>query len=579
MKILFIYPSDNNTFNAGIGYLSAVLKLDGHKTGLYLTSRFNEQELGDRLRAFQPDLVAVSSVTNQFRLARQLILQVKRKVGVPVLLGGVHATINPEEAIRVEGVDAVCIGEGEETFREYVSCHEADKSVTDIEGLWVNDGEHIHRNPIRQPIQDLSQLPFPDYDLFDYDTILREMGVFMVFANRGCPYECSYCVNHALKALYKPGHYIRFMPVRHLLDNLKDALTRYPEARIVEFFDDTFILNKKWFQEFVAGYSLEIGLPFYCNGRADLIDREMIDLLRQAGCVRVNLAIETGNEELRQRVLQKNVSNAALERAFTLLHRAGIRTYAHNMVGIPGETEESIRETIALNRHLKVDDLQCWVFFPYPGSSSFELCREKGWISNRQSDTVAGTIVTSPLDQPTITYERVSLYHRIFKYLVLESRTPVSEVPLDYMYLGHIESQMISGWNNLEQDRNIFFRWTTAEGRFYLKNSGKKYLRILANFPAPCPPVLVEVIINDTHVGDFIPIKGQWQWYTFFLPAFSEKILEVTLTIDNPYLPCYHDVNDKRVLGVALSKISLKTSWELFSERVLTQFFWRSGPK
>jgi len=567
MKILFIYPSDNRTFNAGLAYLSAVLKKDGHQTGLFMTDRFDTSELDQQLHEFKPDLVAVSSVTNQFPLAQQLIGYAKEKTGVPLVLGGVHATLMPEEAILTEGLDALCIGEGEDSLCEYVRRLETGQSLTAVEGFWVKEKGVIQRNQVRQPVQDLTSLPPPDYALFDYATILEQMGVFMVFANRGCPFECSYCINHSLMKLYKPGHYVRAMPVSHLLTLLKEVLAPYPQTRVIEFFDDTFILNKKWLTEFAERYPVEIGLPFYCNGRANLVDQSVVDLLVQAGCQRVNMAIETGNEHLRLTVLKKNVTNQELITAFGLLKSAGISTYAHNMVGIPYETEESMQETIALNRRLEVDNLQCYVFYPYPGSSAHDLCLREGWMTGRKSATVAGSIVVSPLDQPTITYERVSLYHRIFKYLVLGPRTPEAEIPLDYMLLGQVEGQMISGWNNLENDKEVLFRWTAEDGRCYLRNSAKKYLSLLANFPASIQPALIEVSINGLKIGHIIPARGVWRWYNFALPTFSEPLLEISLTSDKPYLPRQHDPRDLRVLGLAVSKIVLKTGWQLFREK------------
>lgn len=565
MRVLFIYPSDNRTFNAGIGSLSAVLKSAGHQTSLFMSSWNDAVGLRRSIEEFDPDLVAVSSVTNQFPRARGFIEQAHAMSGKPVIIGGVHATLLPEEVIKTPGLTALSIGEAEESLLEFVDAMERDVSTENIPGIWVKRNGKIHRNPSRPPVEDLNSLPFPDYALFQYDEILDQMnGQLMVFANRGCPYTCSYCINHSLLELYRGHRYVRFLSADRLMAQLHWLLKAYPRTNIIEFFDDTFILNQQWVSAFLKRYSQEIGKPYYCNVRADLIDDQIVDLLKESGCARVNVAIESGNEQLRRAVLDKNVSDEQLYEAFRLFKRAGVRTYAHNMVGIPFETEATIRQTIAMNKDLGVDDLQCWVFYPYPGSSAYNLVSEQGWLAQRHFDTIAGKIVTSTLDQPTISHERVSYYHRIFKFMVFGEQTPAEDIPLDRMLIGQSESQMISGWNNLELDKGIPFRWTTNDGRFYLRNTAKRYLCLHVNYPAPTPPPLIEISVNGVSMSQFIPQKGLWQWIEVVLPEFEEPVLEVSLQVDNPYLPALHDPHDLRVLGVAVSKMVLETAWERF---------------
>ncbi|MFC1853898.1 B12-binding domain-containing radical SAM protein [candidate division CSSED10-310 bacterium] len=562
MRVLFIYPSDNLTFNAGIAYLSAELKNAGHETQLFLTDWFDAEGFHDAVEQFDPDLFAVSAVTNQFPLAEKFISLAKRLTGKTVIIGGVHATLMPEEVIRTESVDALCIGEGEEALLEFVQKMEAGESLHAIRNIWYKGPKQIFRNPMRPLATDLDALPLPDYSLFNYDAILKQMGVFMFFANRGCPYACSYCVNHSLYRLYHHENFVRLMSVPRLLEVLQQSLAKYPQANIVEFFDDTFILKRDWVREFCHHYPRIIGKPFYCNVRANLVDEELVQLLKQAGCIRVNMAIETGSEKLRRTVLKKNITNQELIRSFGLFKKQGIKTYAHNMVGIPCETEQNIKETIELNKKLEVDDLQCWVFYPYPGSDAYAFCQRKGWLTKRHFDTVAGKIVTSVLDQPSISHERVSYYNRTFKYLVLGQGTPPAEIPLEYMFLGHEESQMISGWNNLESDDGHSFRWTEERGSFYLRNTAKKSLALFANFPAPQPPPFVEISVNGLAIAHFIPQKGTWLWYEIPLPTFEETLLEISIQVDKPHLPAFADPHDLRKLGLAISKVVLENKWD-----------------
>jgi radical SAM superfamily enzyme YgiQ (UPF0313 family) len=567
MRILFVYPSDNRTFNSGISSLSAVLKRAGHETALYWTSGFDAASFDQRMATFRPDLVAVSAVTNQFPLAARLIERAKSSTGKPVILGGIHATLAPEEAVGTPGLDALCVGEGEGALLDFVERLAAGRPYDDIANLWIKTPAGIVRNPVRPLITDLDSLPDPDYEIFDYDIILEETGILMVFANRGCPYNCNYCVNHSLLQLYGPKSFVRFLSVGRLLSRIQGLFRRYPLAETLEFFDDTFILNRRWLAEFAERYPPAVGRPFYCNVRADLVDKEVVRLLKKAGCVRVNMAVETGTECLRREVLNKDVTDDDLKRAFGVFRKAGIRTYAHNMVGIPHETEENILRSIALNRILRVDDLQCWTFYPYPGTEAREVCLKNGWIVERGSVTVAGKNTLSSLDQPGIDYERVSYHFRTFRYRVLGDRAPKEEIPFDFMEAGGEESQMISGWHALESDGTMAFRWTKPEARLYLRNSGKRGLAVLANCFLPGPPPRLTIEVGERRVAEVESPQGRWGWIEADLPKSGESVLEIILRVESPFPASRLNPLDLRLLGIAVAQVRLEDDRERRARR------------
>jgi len=562
MRILFLYPSDSRTFNSGLASLSAVLREAGHQTALYTAGAYEPGGLQAAAAGFRPDIAAVSSVTNQLPLAARWIGEAK-KLGLKVILGGIHATLDPEEAVLTPGLDALCVGEGEDALLDFVERISRGEPWSDVPNLWLREGETVVRNPVRPLRADLDGLPDPDYALFDYDRILDESGCLMVFANRGCPYRCNYCVTHALLKLYGAKGFARFTSPAKLVERLGRLVAAYPKARTIEFFDDTFVLNRRWLEAFARLYPQAIGLPFLANARADLVDRDVVRLLSQAGCIRINMAIETGSESLRRGVLAKDVTDADLRRAFRLFRRAGIRTYAHNMVGLPGETEADILRTVRLNRKLRVDDLQCWTFYPYPGTEAGRLCRERGWIVDRGGDaTVAGKNVLRVLDQPGIGYERVSFQFRTFKYRVLGDRTPPEDVPADVMIAGREESQMISGWHALESDGPTPFRWTKPEARLYLRRRGKRRLAVLARTFLPGPPPQVTIECAGRQILSATVPQGAWTWLEAEIPRRGGPILEIALRTDPPFPAARLDPRDPRWLGLAVSQIRLETARE-----------------
>lgn len=422
MKILFVYPVPPPRFQIlryqqGIGSISAVLKQAGHSTGLLYLWGSGEENLDDRIDAFQPDLVALSLTSGFFEQGCAVARRVKSRHRLPVLLGGIHPTLCPEESIAAEGVDAVCVGEGEYPTRELCAALAAGRDPTGIPNLWVRRNGIIHRNEPRPLIADLDSLPFPDREIVPYAELLNTLPEIEFMASRGCPFPCAYCVNHALMELYRgKGPYVRFRSVDNLLAEIDQVLSKYGTDRFIGFHDDSFTLNREWLREFAEKYPERFSIPFWCNSTADRIDEETVSLLKTAGCYEVRIGIESGNDRIRMETLRKNVTRPQIVSAFRRLRRAGILTYAFNMVGLPGEGPAQVEETIRLNRAARPDEVFCSVFFPYPGTRLRELCVEKGWYDGRSVESYFGNEYA--LRQPTITARRVLYYRHVFPDLV-----------------------------------------------------------------------------------------------------------------------------------------------------------------
>jgi len=235
--------------------------------------------------------------------------------------------------------------------------------------------------------------------------------------SRGCPFQCTYCANHALVELYRgKGPYVRYRSIPHLMGEIESVLKRYPGIGFLGFHDDTFTLTPRWTRDFLDAYSARFKTPFWCNATADSITPELAARLKQAGCFEVRIGVESGNDAIRTEILRKKVPRAAIVAAFQSLREAGIFTYAFNMVGLPFETPATLRETIALNQEIRPDHVFCSVFFPYPGTQSHALCREKGWIA--ETAVASYFAHESALNQPTISRREVIFTHEIFRDLV-----------------------------------------------------------------------------------------------------------------------------------------------------------------
>ena len=419
MKVLFIYPVPPSRFiprgfSHGIASISAVLKSAGHSTELMYVEAFLPEELSRRVAGC--DLVAISSTTDQFPLATQVIGFLASSGGPPVVLGGVHATVAPEEAIQVAGVLGICIGEGEQPLLDLVAALEQGADYLKIENFWFRTPGGIVRNPVRPLISDLDLLPFPDRALFDYQQIIDanydDGAEFMV--GRGCPFLCSFCINKSLQDLYRgKGTFVRYRSVDNVIAEIKEVTTTYRHISKITFQDDIVALNRKWLAEFAARYAAEIGIPFRCNLRADNVNEETLRLLKQANCAEIWVGVETGSERLRNELLKKQLPTATIVAAFDLIRKFGIKSKAYNMLGLPGETPADIEETIRLNKQIRPDVKNITIFRPYPGTELYAYCKSRNWISERKVD---GYWEESILDQPSLSKEDTYFYQLLFYY-------------------------------------------------------------------------------------------------------------------------------------------------------------------
>jgi anaerobic magnesium-protoporphyrin IX monomethyl ester cyclase len=235
LRILFIYPNLNAQigFNYGIAFLSAVLKQRGHETALInlnekLDLPLDPGRIRNEIEAFQPDLIGFSIVTNQYKGARDVARTIREHVGVPMVAGGVHVTMDPQ-AVLADGLfDYACVGEGEGALAELADALEKGEPTDNIPNIWKCSGGEVVANPVR-PFEDLADLPMKDYELFDFQKLIdAKDGWVGLMTSRGCIFRCSYCFNHRMVETYKREtglstselRYTRHHPVDHVISEI-----------------------------------------------------------------------------------------------------------------------------------------------------------------------------------------------------------------------------------------------------------------------------------------------------------------------------------------------------------------------
>jgi radical SAM superfamily enzyme YgiQ (UPF0313 family) len=398
VKILFIYPNINAQigFNYGLTFISAVLKQHGHTTRLL---NINEKlaevptngQVMEFVKDYNPDLIGFSVVTPQYQHALRYARAIKSFSNVPIVCGGVHATMVSDEVIREECFDYVCVGEGEEAILELVTKIENGEDTTRIPNIWTKGNGHIIKNNVRH-FADISRLPMKDYELFDLQRLIDvEDGWVRLMASRGCPYRCTYCFNHKIVERYKEetsnagegSHrpYLRRHSVEAVLSEIDHLLERYKNIRMFIFDDDLFTQDKRYLTEFCEKYPEHTTLPFVVNAHVKAFDEERARALKQAGCAIVKFGLESGSERIRRDILHRPMSNDEIIKAFQCAQKFDLHTSAFVMFGLPHETKEDIMATIKLLGIIKPGRFRWSIFFPFPGTAAYEISLKGGYLN------------------------------------------------------------------------------------------------------------------------------------------------------------------------------------------------------
>jgi radical SAM superfamily enzyme YgiQ (UPF0313 family) len=426
MKITLVYPNVGNipSYNIGLGIIAACLKQKGHEIqGITVYSTDDEDEeleqIETEITRFEPDLIGFSSVSNQYHHVKKIISHLRgRGITTQTLLGGIHATVDPESVLEEGYIDIVCRGEGEEAAVELVEKLERNEDLSDVKNIWFKKDGEITKNDLRPLVEDLGTLPFADSSLFGFQDILEKRdGWLNILVGRGCPYKCSYCVNHYLQKIHQRNSLYRIRPIDHVLEEIAE-IEKAHEIKVINFIDDTFTLRKEWVVQFCEAYAKKFKYPFAILARATNFDREIAQALKKAGCIEVKIGIESGVKRIREEILNRKIPNRVIEDVFKIAKDVGLRAWAFNMIGMPTETKEELLETIKLNAKIRPYIMRVSIIFPYKGTAFYESCKKKGILDEseffRYSSYFDGTV----LKLEHLTEADIVRYKTMFKWYV-----------------------------------------------------------------------------------------------------------------------------------------------------------------
>jgi radical SAM superfamily enzyme YgiQ (UPF0313 family) len=428
MKVLFVYTNINvmgqgeRSYHFGIGILSAVLKEHGHQTSLYcMYHDYDVRPLLKKIDDFKPQILALTTDSTQFFYVRKILREVKT-LGLFTIIGGPHPSLYPDCLKETDGLQAICRGEGEGPLLDLAEALEKKGDIYHIPNLnfKLEDGR-ILQNPPRPFIPDLDKLPFCDRDLFDYQKVIEsDFGRASFMLSRGCPYSCTYCASPSMGKLQQ-GRYVRFMSVERAIAELKYLKKKY-RFKSIFFADDTFTLDKEYVYKFCQQYKKHINIPFEVNSRVESSSLEIFKVLKDAGCFKVHMGIESGHEEFRKNVLNRRMSNEQIINAFEYAREAGLRTKSYNIVGFPYETPQIHQATVELNRKINPDGHVCYIFQPYPGTKLYDICKEERFINPQEDKNVISRRETT-LNMPQFTPKEIIRAHRNFSFQIYKNKS------------------------------------------------------------------------------------------------------------------------------------------------------------
>ncbi len=411
LRVLFIEIDTEASWavaSFGPAFMAPMLRKVGHPTGLIRHKVADTPaDLVERVRRLKPDLIGLSLTTRQWQRAREVAAALGAEGLGPIVAGGLHPTFSPQEVLETPGITYVCIGEGEEPMLDLCRALDLGEPVIGIDNIWAPGGL---KPKMRPPIEELDSMPFMARDMLD-----ERHGVAHISTQRGCPFPCTYCAARMFGELYggdvagrRRSHEDVFAELRELKAKRK--------LNYVIFLDDTFTINHKWVRDFLTKYRDEFRVPFSLNARVETVRPEMLKLLKSAGCQHIIYGVESGSYRVRKDIMKRPVRNERFKEVFEWTREAGIMMTANYMLGVPGETTDDIEQTLSLAEELGAFDFGYFVFYPFPGTQLFRVCRDEGYLPEDYLDREANHR-ESILDLPDLTNEQIGYYYDQFTAL------------------------------------------------------------------------------------------------------------------------------------------------------------------
>ena len=475
MKILMVYHFQGNFTMAGLEPLGLIqlgrlLRDRGHELRY---AAMEKKLLAGAIREFAPEMIAYSLCSVHHQRAVSLNRELKKVHKFYAVFGGPHPTFFPE-ILEEEGVDAICVGEADLSFPDFVDRLARGEDYAGVPNFWVKlESGEIRKNPPSALIADLDTLPYPDREGLYRDRWFREYRLKTFIAGRGCPFACTYCYNRLYRELYQGlGKVWRNRSPEHLVGEIEWVKKNWP-LRQLNFVDDVFAPSREWLTRFHEEYRRRVNLPFICFLRLDRLDDEQARLLAESGCKVVLAAIESGDDRIRREILGRKMSDEQILTGCEILHRHGLKVLIQNMMGVPGESLEHAIKTLDLNCQCRADLAITSLFAPFPNLELTRRAMAEGYYTGNLKEMPHNMTSRSVLRLPD--RREIENLQKLLPVLVdlpwlkRHVRTLV-KLPLHPLY-----HSLRNAWMSVKSYRSLAFRPTLHEHLTFLR-LGLKYI-------------------------------------------------------------------------------------------------------
>jgi len=389
MKIILLYPKWTSEYGlfgsfakkAGVypplnlAYLAQIAENLGHKVKIIDGEVENMplERMIEETSAFEPNIIGITATTPFFHLAGELARGLKEKIKeVPILIGGPHITVLKEEAFS-SSFDYGFIGEADTSFPLFLERYEKGEDISGVKGILFREKGNVRFTGETDPIYDMDSLPLPARHLLKMDkykigTLQGIKNFAPIMTVRGCPFRCIFCSTKVF------GKRFRKRSPKLVAQEMKSIIDKYNIKHFI-FLDDTLTLDKSHILE-ICDLIKGFGITFEGSTRANLIDEELVSKMREAGLIRISFGLESVDEKIRE-IMKKDVPLESYIAANKLTNKYGIETLNSCMIGLPGETIETIKKTLSFLRDSKeIKQANISIAVPYPGTELYEMAKK-----------------------------------------------------------------------------------------------------------------------------------------------------------------------------------------------------------
>lgn len=447
----------------GVTYVAAAFETAGAEVRIfdYIVSQYRPEKLRSQIDAFRPDVLCGSSVTLNFPGAAEIVCEAKRyRPSLITLMGGPHVSFSAERTLKdYPGIDLIVAGEGEKTIAELMVAEMNPEKWEEIRGLVFRRNGHVVVNEPQPFIEDLDSLPLPARHLLPLSRYQALGYPISIITSRGCPYSCIFCLGRRMV-----GKKVRLRNPSLVVDEIEEILS-YGIDRI-NVADDLFVSSRGKVTE-VCNEIIRRGLRFGWSAfaRVNTVDLETLKLMREAGCDSVSFGVETGNPEMLKRI-KKGITREQVRHAVSLCRESGIIAHTSFIVGLPGETSETLRETAEFAAEL--GSLYGYHFLaPFPGTTVREEVKKydlqiltDDWTRYDANSAIVRTTALSPEKMNRFVAEFESEIAKVWEEMVQGYHNRTNTPGVDMQVEGHFRMKLV--YRLLSED--LIEKWGTING-------------------------------------------------------------------------------------------------------------------